>query len=380
MNTASTGHARWPDSLLAPMRGIGDPPADSAIAQISSSGELQAVNDMMRALVVNDGIIPESLPAAVRDYLAASGQLPAWADPARIQAGERVFWRYGPAIVSILNCYSLPYCYAGRKGVQVLALTARLYTNATRRIIETAQMVIDVMRPGGLGAQGTGIRTAQKVRLMHAGVRFQIGSYKGWNPDWGTPVNQTDIAGTLMSFSWVTLDGLRRLGFHLTADEEESYLHSWNVVGHILGLRPEMLPANMTEAESLARRIQETEYGACPEGKEMTAALVQMMQYYLPGALFDPVPAALIRYFMGDYADLLGVGRPTIEEAVFAPLHVVNAIASVNIHAAEPIARLHEIFSRKLIEGLIFAGRGGKRIPFTIPTELRQAWGVNWTA
>ena len=362
------------------MRGIGDPPADSAIALISSAGEVQGVNEMMRTLVANDGIVPESLPSAVRDYLAASAQLPAWADPARIQAGEHVFWRYGPAIIAILHCYSLPFCYAARKGVQVLALTGRLYTNSTRRIIETAQMAIDVMRPGGLGSVGSGIRTAQKVRLMHAGVRFQIASYQGWNPDWGTPINQTDIAGTLMSFSWVTLDGLRRLGFRLTADEEEAYLHSWNVVGHILGLRPEMLPANLAEAGSLARRIQETEYGACPEGKEMTAALVRMMQYYLPGALFDPVPAALMRYFLKDYADLLGVGRPTIEEAVFAPLHVVNAIASANIHASEPIARLHEIFSRKLIEGLIFAGRGGKRIPFTIPTELRQAWGVNWTS
>ena len=380
MSVPSTGHIRWPDSLLAAMRGIGDPPADSAIAQISSAGEVQAVNDMMRTLVANDGIVPESLPAAVRDYLAASGQLPAWADPARIQDGERVFWRYGPAMIAILNCYSLPYCYAARKGVQVLALTSRLFTNSTRRVIETAQMVIDVMRPGGLGAVGTGIRTAQKVRLMHAGVRFQIGSYKGWDPDWGTPINQEDLAATLMSFSWVILDGLRRLGFQLTADEQEAYLHSWKVVGHILGIRPEMLPETMVEAGSLARRFQETEYAACPEGKDMTAALVQMMQYHLPGALFDPVPAALIRYFMGDYADLLGVGRPTVEEAVFAPLRLMNAISGANIHAAEPIARLHEIFSRKLIEGLEFAARGGKRVPFTLPTELRQAWGVNWTA
>ena len=94
--------------------------------------------------------------------MEASGKLPAWADPARIEAGERVFWRYGPAIIAVYHCYSRPFCYAGHKGVQVLALTGRLSGNPTRRITETAQMIIDVMRAGGLGAHGAGDEPPRK--------------------------------------------------------------------------------------------------------------------------------------------------------------------------------------------------------------------------
>ena len=131
----------------------------------------------------------------------------------------------GPEAIANLLCYSLPFCYAARKGVQVLALTSRLYTNPTRRVVETAQIVVAVPRPGGLAAGGTGVRTAQKVRLMLAGVRHQIGSYPGWNPEFGKPINQEDMAGTLLSFSWVIIDGLRQLGLHIDEQRAEALLH-----------------------------------------------------------------------------------------------------------------------------------------------------------
>jgi hypothetical protein len=178
----------------------------------------------MRTLIENDDLPSDQLPQGIREYLATSAQMPAWMDPARLQAGERVFWRYGPEIIMNLFCYGLPSCYAAAKGVQVLALTTRLFSNPTRRVIETAQMVVDVMAPGGLAARGRGVRTAQKVRLMHAAVRYQIATHRLWNPAWDQPINQEDLVGTLLAFSWVCLDGLRQLGFELSVDEAESYL------------------------------------------------------------------------------------------------------------------------------------------------------------
>jgi hypothetical protein len=38
------------------------------------------------------------------------------------------------------------------------------------------------------------------------------------------------------------------------------------------------------------------------------------------------------------------------------------------------------VYSARLIEALVWVTRGGRRVPFTIPTELRQTWGVNWKA
>jgi ER-bound oxygenase mpaB/B'/Rubber oxygenase, catalytic domain len=226
MTGAMDTPARWNDAQLDAMRQTQDIVADPVVAALFAAGQVDAVNSLMKTLVENDGLPPDALPPSVAAYLSATGGLPDWADPNKIAAGERVFWRYGPAIIAVLTCYALPFCYAGRKGVQVLALTARLRTNPTRRIIETAQMVVDVMRPGGLGAVGSGIRTAQKVRLMHAGVRCLIGQYPGWKPEFDLPINQEDLAGTLVSFSSITIDGLERLGYPLADDEIEGYLHA----------------------------------------------------------------------------------------------------------------------------------------------------------
>jgi ER-bound oxygenase mpaB/B'/Rubber oxygenase, catalytic domain len=379
MSVPTEATERWSDALLDAARQQTDPPADRVVAELFATGEAVAVNGLMRTLVENDGLPPDALPPVVRDYLASSAAMPSWADPQRIEAGERVFWRYGPAVIAILHCYSLPFCYAAAKGVRVLALTARLSTNPTRRIVETAQMVVDVMRPGGLGAVGTGIRTTQKVRLMHAAVRFLIGRYDGWKPEWDKPINQEDMVGTLLSFSWSTLDGLRRLGYGITDDEAEGYLHCWKVTGHILGIRPELFPNDYADAEALARRIQQRQYGACEEGRMMTAALVGMMQHYIPGNALDGLPPVLIRYFLGDsVAGILGVEAGDATRALIEPMKLIGRLKSDLVHSSEDFARVHELFGRALIEGIMLVGRGGKRIPFTIPTELLQAWGVNW--
>lgn len=381
MGIALEAKSRWSDAELDAMRQTQDPPADGVVAELFAAGQVDSVNRLMTTLVDNDGLVPDALPPLVRDYLARSEQLPEWTDPKKIETGERLFWRCGPAIVAILHCYSLPFCYAGRKGVQVLALTSRLYSNPTRRIIETAQMIVDVMRPGGLGSLGSGIRTAQKVRLMHAGVRLLIAKHAEWDPAFDRPINQEDMAGTLLAFSYITLDGLRQFGYVLTDEEADAYLHSWNVVGHILGIRPEMTAATYADAEALATHIAARQFAPCPEGQFMTAALVQMMQHIIPGNLFDGLPPLLMRHLLGDRtADVLGVANGKLSQFLTAPVRLLERARSDLFHQSNELAALHELFARALIQGILLVERGGKRIPFTIPTELLQAWGINWTA
>jgi hypothetical protein len=380
MATTSGASLRWSDAQLDPMRHQQDPPADALVNDLFAAGEVGAVNQLMKTLSTNDVLPPDALPASVRDFLASTAALPSWADPAKIVAGERVFWRYGPAIIANLHCYSLPFCYAGRKGVQVLALTSRLYSNPTRRIVETAQMVVDVMRPGGLGALGTGIRTAQRVRLMHAGVRFQIGHYPGWNAaEFDLPLNQEDMAGTILSFSYILLDGLHKVGYNLSAEELEAYLHCWNVVGHFIGLREDLMAQNYADAAALAGRISERQFAACPEGQLMASALIGMMQHEIPGSLFDHVPPLMVRFLLGDHgADILAVAPGHIDQLLTAPLRLAAHVTSGLNHDSAIVSRVHELFARALIQGLIFVEREGKQIPFSIPTELLQTWGVNW--
>jgi hypothetical protein len=187
--------------------------------------------------------------------LTGTDRLPDWADATQIQAGENLFWRYGPKQILILNCYALPWDYFGQKGVHVLTLTTRLLSNPTRRITEVSQFLVDVMQPGGLTTPGgRGRRSIQKVRLMHAAVRKLAAESPDWNPAWDLPINQEDLAGTLMSFPWIVLDGLEKLGAALTSDEREAYLHCWKVIGHLLGIRNELLPKNFDSARDLCSR------------------------------------------------------------------------------------------------------------------------------
>jgi hypothetical protein len=81
--------ATWTDDFLDEMREVGDAPADAVVAAIFAGGEVDAVNKLMKTLVRNDGVPAKQLPPEVRDYLAATGTLPAWADPDRIRAGEQ---------------------------------------------------------------------------------------------------------------------------------------------------------------------------------------------------------------------------------------------------------------------------------------------------
>ena len=369
----------WSEAQLDAMRTIGDPLADAVVADLFASGQVSAVNDLMRLLIDNDDVPSASLPSGIRDYLKQTEILPAWTDAQRIRRGEQVFWQYGSVIVTCLFCYGLPACYAAAKGVQVLALTARLHSNTTRRIIETAQMMVDVMRPGGLARGGKGIRSVQKVRLMHAAVRHLVGKHSNWNPEWGTPVNQEDMAGTLMAFSWIVVDGLRKLGYSLSDQDAEDFLYAWRVVGYLIGLRDEMLPADLKSAATLMRTIAARQYAACPEGQELTHDLMKMLQYHLPGNIFDPLPAALTRYLLGDAAsDMLAIERHTLLSALALPMRLIGLKTDAALDRSPALRQLSTIFSRKLIESIVLVGRGGTRVSFDLPNDLRQTWGVNW--
>jgi hypothetical protein len=208
-----------------------------------------------------------------------------------------------------------------REGVRVLAGTGYLTTDSARRVAETGQMVMDVMSPGGLmtsSGTGKGILSALKVRLMHAAIRYMVANGRTalkWDvAASGQPVCQEDLAYTLMTFSYVTVRSMKRLGIVLTAHQEEAYIHCWNVIGHIMGILPGLLPANLAEAKVLFDTIKARQTGPNAEGQVLTAALVNgflapTMSRILP-LTGKHLPAVMIRTLIGDdTADDLGVAR-----------------------------------------------------------------------
>jgi hypothetical protein len=371
----------WDDTLLDNMHQLGDPVADAVIAEIFAANEVQGVNQLMRSLVVNEFVEPADLPPVVHQYLAETDQLPPWANPGLLADAERVFFRYGPSAILALLCYGLPFDYLGHEGVKVLAMTGRLSSNPARRVLEVGQFVVDILQPGGLTTgQGRGRCSIQKVRLMHAAIRRLAPLAPDWDPKL-VPVNQEQMAGTLMSFSCIVMDGLEKLGFTPSPAEQEAYLHAWLVAGHMLGIRPELLPPDVASGKELASAIARRRFAPSIEGQTLTKALIDKMAGTLPGDVFRDVAPFLIGYFLGkQWAGWLGVEQPEYASALAAPLRMFGIDTQHLLTDLPALSLFAEKFGRKLIDSVVFVERGGNRPSFAIPSELRQQWGVNWTS
>ena len=380
----------WTGGQLDLMRSVGDRLADDTVAAIFERGDLAAVHSMMRTLVHNDQLVPDAFPEEVRSYLERD-PLPAGVDMARVERAQDFFQLWGVQISLSLFCASLPSAYAAAKGVKVLYETARLQTDTRRRILETGQFLMDVMAPGGLAPGGKGIRSIQRVRLMHAAVRRLLLTDGTWDTAaWGVPINQEDLAGTMLSFSYVPCEPLRRLGVDVSDQDAEDYIACWNVVGEMLGVLPEMRPAGVAEATELVGLIRARHDRPSPEGAVMTAALVDLLEQMTPHlghrrsgpahirGLGRLVPVT-IRHLIGDdVAEMISVppARPGWFRILEPLLVLIRAVES-GVERDRHLHTVVEPLGRALLEGSFAIERGGVRAPFDIPDHLARRWELS---
>jgi len=383
--TTSTG--RWTGAHLDHYRGIGDVEADAAVLAVIEDQQLTAA-EFVGWLVRNDVPVPPDVPEAVAHYFANTAW-PEFADPALVAAGEHVFTEWGPQICVALFCASLPVGYSADRIVRVLHSTGALETRALRRVFETAQFLFDVMDEGGLGPDGKGIRAAQRVRLMHAGVRHLLietdaetaraAAAAGTTPEllwpsaWGKPINQEDLAGTLLTFTVVVIDALEKLGVRLSADERRAYMHVWRVIGHFMGIVDEMLPVDEDDARQLWRAEQERQlYRTSEEGRHMAAALVGAFSTLVPGKRADFIGRGLVRHLSGGRAcEAIGVSRLRWGgHVVFAATMRINRMFVRKQQHDPHFLNVTGRFQRDLIHGLVFH----EPAKFVVPDRLREDW------
>jgi ER-bound oxygenase mpaB/B'/Rubber oxygenase, catalytic domain len=372
------------------MRKVGDEPVDDVVKAVFKRGGVNEVNRIMRTLVRNDQPVPTDLPQELQTYLTTTMALPAWAEASKIKQGQQVFEEYGLFITLCLFCASLPSAYADSDAVKVLYLTAQLDTDARRRVMETGQFLIDACTTGGLDANGKGLRAIQHVRLMHGAVRRLImdraDQHPGmWNPSWGVPINQEDMAATILSFWYVVGDPMRGLGVRLSRTEIDAYLHLWNVIGHLMGVHDEMRPHDAADANTLLDTIKRRRFMASPEGQHMTRALLVLLDQLTPTQLFDETIPPLIRHLIGDQtADLLLVPHSAHQDelkrleraANWFSIHVLRRFER-SLPRFQLVSRLAPDFGRELLAGLLAIERGGQRAPFDMPDHLARSWEIS---
>lgn len=264
-------------------------------------------------------------------------------------------------------------------GLQVLHRTAYLAKRPNRRLFETAQFIVDVLSPGGLGPGGKGVRAAQKVRLMHASIRhlIQADVRAPWSvAELGVPINQEDLLGTLMTFTWIILDGLAKLGVTLSPGDQQAYLTTWLLVGEPMGVEPDLMPRSVAEARATTELIERRQVAESPQGREMMAALLDMMQSNTPPP-FKTMPPALLREFLPpNVATFLGVASHPFEEEMIRlandALHPLQRFVNREAQRSALVRR----FSIELLRWMLKVGLDGQPSRFAIPDSLHQDWQI----
>ncbi|CAN7577915.1 oxygenase MpaB family protein [Acidovorax sp. LjRoot117] len=300
-----------------------------------------------------DGYVDQAMADALNHYVRTAQVLPDWADARQIERAEKLFMEHGALSCILLFCASLPECYVIPDLSAVLHTAGQLEQNTEYRIRSTAAMIFPVMMHGGLSERGAGVAQVLKVRLIHATIRnlilhgspqravdhlkagdasaiaptplpanggrgvtmFQMLHARGWDvADDGLPCNQEELAYTLLTFGYVFLRSLHKLGIGLPRHEEEAYLHAWNVVGHVLGIERSLMVDTMEQGQVLMAQMQARGRAdpISPDPRPaLGQALMQTMAKALPWDIVKPFPQLMTRYLCGrDTASDLGLTQP----------------------------------------------------------------------
>lgn len=375
---------KWSDEFLDRKRQLADPLADGVVERIVlERGEKEAFH-VFDLLIRNIEMPVSQLPDEVTDFIHSTNQLPDWTDLSKIRLTRELFLDHGPKFLLFLYYKSLPLLYTDKKGAEVLVRTSRLTHNIeditifTRRIAETGQFMIDVMSDGGLNPGGRGIRSIQKVRLIHAVIRRFV-KRSEWDIDTlGEPINQEDMALTLMTFSISPITALQQIGIHESEELLDAYLHTWCAIGEILGINRDVLPGTLEDAQQLLDKILERQSGSSDAGKLLAKALVQFSRETFPRDRLDDAPVYIIRSLIGrERADMLDVYPKYSILGIAVPLflrRLFNVAERLEDKIDGPVRIVIDRVSDKMVRAMVGYFDTYKQRKFSIPDEMENRW------
>ncbi|WP_250631571.1 oxygenase MpaB family protein [Rhodoflexus caldus] len=317
---------------LTAMRQQGDAPADAFISLLFEDSPRQALPALHQWASEKNTPLPLMLYPEHPFWLHYQ-QMPDWADKQQLQTGRAFFRQYAEDIMLLLGFLSLPYCYAAADGAKVLYRTRRIAEDTRRRLAETAQFVLAVHTDDIFdltqAQMPQAMRTVVTVRLMHAAVRYHIRRSGKWNDEQlGVPVNQEDMAGTNLAFSFIIIQGLRKTGHAIAHEQAAAFIHLWNVIGHFLGVQEQLLPADERVAARLDRAIAQRQFRPSPEGTALTRALIESIEENVTASPLMQVKGfvpAYMRFLLGDsIANLLRISAAGVPSSLFGIFQLKN--------------------------------------------------------
>jgi uncharacterized protein (DUF2236 family) len=374
------GHGKWSDDgFLDNLRRQGDPLADEAVRLLMAQHEVRAVNEIFKTLRADDDPIPADAPEPFREFVDATRDLPPGADLGRLSRGGHVFLKHASSAAMAMLASSLPRGYAAPCLCEILSISRDLQKHPYQRLMGVIQLLVNVSNPGSFEAHGKAVVTAQKLRLLHAGVRTMVPRFRpGYDERHGVPVNHEDMLATIMAFSYLVIVGIRRLELPLPEAEAEDYHYLWWVYAQMMGIPEEYVPATLAEAgefyDSYVRR-HDTGPAENPYGLVLTQDNLDMMKSLIPKPLrllgFGAAPAIAMAELMTPQ-ELARVGvRPIAGRRV---IRAVFHLALRLVQGAEEALPFSSRLASVIFQDMIDTSRGGE-VTFCIPVTLFQLRG-----
>jgi len=389
LSSSSAATGQWSDdTFLDTLRRSGDPAADAAVAALIADGGLAAAGAVFKLLRANDTPLPPDAPQPLKDFMASSASiLPPHLDLARLSNGGRAFLRNALPSVVVLLASSLPRGYGAPCLCEILGISRDLERHPFGRLMGVVQLLINITEAGAFQPNGRAIVTAQKLRLLHAGIRAIAERYRPkYTQRFGVPVNHEDMLATIMGFSWLLIDGVRRLDLPLGHDDAEDLYYLWRVFALLMGIHPpgrphddSLIPPTIADAaafyDAYVRRNNTTAehnaYGVILTQDNLTMMTAMIWwPLRLIGLGWAP-RIAMTELLAPEELARVGVAPLVGHGAIKAGLALILRLGrDVGVHTSFA-ARL----SRLLLQGMVALDRRGE-VPFSIPMsqeDLRSA-------
>jgi hypothetical protein len=378
----------WNDQFLNTLRRIGDPLADEFLKIIIKDDELKGIRALFGEMNSNDETPPAAIFPKLTEFFNATHELPAGVDLDRIHRGEDVFMTHAFEGALVLLAKSLPEGYAAPNLSIILNLSGLLRTHPYKRLLATLQTVINVSTCRGFQAGGRAVITAQKLRLLHAGIRHLTRRYRPeFESAYGVPANQEDMLGTIMGFSYLVIMGMRTLNVGLTSSEEEDFFYVWRVFAHMMGIHPEgkpdsveHLPTDVNDAGEFYEAFKRRHYVSArenPDGVALAAANLKMLKDMIPRLLRLLGFGLLPRMYMQELIGPEGCARVDIQPV---PGHALLKWLLTHLHKLQELFERndrpdHLRFSQMLFQDMINRAYDGP-VTFTIPDSMKDLKGL----
>lgn len=292
MATNPLWQQKYDDSVLNPLRQMGDPLADAVAAKIERKRPSHMLDEVMERARTEGGVFS--------DFVDQLNTVPSWVNWDAIEQARRVNLAFANVRAIALLVSSLVEGYSLSKAAHVLVATGRLHQDVLRRVYETSQMTHNMGVPGGLKPGAMGHRTIMEVRLLHAMVRKYL-KQRGWDhAAYDEPVNQEDMAFTVIEFDYLAIRGMERMGASLSQDDRAASHHLWRYAAWLNGVDERLLTDSLEEEIYQYQRIHQRQYSPNEESRMLATTVITSLAGQPPFNLTEALLFELSRVCLGD--------------------------------------------------------------------------------